>query len=219
MNVLLVHPSPLMYTKIYLRLEPLGLELVAAAARRAGHDVTLIDLQVESHASFVTLLQERRPDAIGFSCNYLANVPEIVDLARLTKQQLPRSAVFVGGHSASFVAQAMLEHADGAIDCVLKGEGESADYIVGGAEWSTLAHDAFPAQEFDFMLANPPYGKSWKKDLEALGGKDGMRDPRFKVMHRDEELSLVTRSSDGQMLFEPHRVSRRPVGLSQTMMI
>ena len=126
MNVLLVHPSPLMYTKIYLRLEPLGLELVAAAARRAGHDVTLIDLQVESHASFVTLLQERRPDAIGFSCNYLANVPEIVDLARLTKQQLPRSAVFVGGHSASFVAQAMLEHADGAIDCVLKGEGESA---------------------------------------------------------------------------------------------
>ena len=37
---------------------------------------------------------------------------------------------------------------------------------------------------------NPPYGKSWKKDLEAMGGKDGMRDPRFKVMHNDEELSL-----------------------------
>jgi type I restriction enzyme M protein len=86
-------------------------------------------------------------------------------------------------------------------DMLLKGEGESADHIVGGAEWSTLAHDAFPAQEFDFMLANPPYGKSWKKDLEAMGGKDGMRDPRFKVMHGGEELSLVTRSSDGQMLF------------------
>jgi hypothetical protein len=56
-------------------------------------------------------------------------------------------------------------------------------------------------QEFDFMLANPPYGKSRKKDLEAMGGKDGMRDPRFKVMHRGEELSLVTRSSDGQLLF------------------
>jgi type I restriction-modification system DNA methylase subunit len=37
------------------------------------------------------------------------------------------------------------------------------------AERSTLSHDAFPAQEFDFMLANPPYGKSWKKDLEAIG--------------------------------------------------
>jgi len=86
-------------------------------------------------------------------------------------------------------------------DMLLRGEGESADHIVGGAEWSTLAHDAFPAREFDFMLANPPYGKSWKKDLEAMGGKEGMRDPRFKVMHQGEELSLVTRSSDGQMLF------------------
>ena len=57
-------------------------------------------------------------------------------------------------------------------DMLLKGEGDNADHIVGGAEWSTLSHDAFPAQEFDFMLANPPYGKSWKKDLEAMGGKD-----------------------------------------------
>jgi len=86
-------------------------------------------------------------------------------------------------------------------DMLLKGEGENADQIVGGAEWSTLSHDAFPAKEFDFMLANPPYGKSWKKDLETMGGKDEMRDPRFKVQHKGEELSLVTRSSDGQMLF------------------
>ena len=91
---------------------------------------------------------------------------------------------------------------------LLKGEGESADHIVGGAEWSTLAHDAFPAREFDFMLANPPYGKSWKKDLEAMGGKDGMRDLRFKVMHNGEELSLVTRSSDGQMLFLANMASK-----------
>jgi type I restriction enzyme M protein len=93
-------------------------------------------------------------------------------------------------------------------DMLLKGEGESADHIVGGAEWSTLSHDAFPAQEFDFMLANPPYGKSWKKDLEAMGGKDGMRDPRFKVMHKGEELSLVTRSSDGQLLFLVNMASK-----------
>lgn len=93
-------------------------------------------------------------------------------------------------------------------DMLLKGEGENADHIVGGAEWSTLAHDAFPAREFDFMLANPPYGKSWKKDLEAMGGKDGMRDPRFKVIHGGEELSLVTRTSDGQMLFLANMASK-----------
>jgi type I restriction enzyme M protein len=93
-------------------------------------------------------------------------------------------------------------------DMLLKGEGENADYIVGGAEWSTLSHDAFPAREFDFMIANPPYGKSWKKDLEAMGGKEGMRDPRFKVVLDGEELSLVTRSSDGQMLFLANMASK-----------
>ncbi|WP_434735540.1 type I restriction-modification system subunit M [Candidatus Accumulibacter propinquus] len=69
--------------------------------------------------------------------------------------------------------------------------------VPSGPRWRTTPSPP----EFDFMLANPPYGKSWKKDLEAMGGKDGMRDPRFRVMHQGEELSLVTRSSDGQMLF------------------
>jgi type I restriction enzyme M protein len=91
---------------------------------------------------------------------------------------------------------------------LLKGEGDNADNIVGGAEWSTLSHDAFPSRVFDFMMANPPYGKSWKKDLEAMGGKDGMRDPRFRVMHNGEELSLVTRTSDGQMLFLANMVAK-----------
>ncbi len=93
-------------------------------------------------------------------------------------------------------------------DMLLKGEGENADQIVGGAEYSTLANDAFPGREFDFMLSNPPYGKSWKKDLETMGGKDGMSDPRFKVSHNGEELSLVTRSSDGQMLFLANMASK-----------
>lgn len=93
-------------------------------------------------------------------------------------------------------------------DMLLKGEGDNAKHIVGGAEWSTLSHDAFPSQVFDFMFANPPYGKSWKKDLEAMGGKDGMRDPRFKVTHQGEELNLVTRSSDGQLLFLANKVAK-----------
>jgi len=87
-------------------------------------------------------------------------------------------------------------------DLLLKGEGEAADNIVGGPEYSTLSNDAFPSREFDFMLSNPPYGKSWKSDLERLGGKDGMKNSRFVIQHiGDAEYSLVTRSSDGQMLF------------------
>lgn len=40
-------------------------------------------------------------------------------------------------------------------DLLLKGEGEEADNIVGGADKSTLSADQFPAKEFDFMLSNP----------------------------------------------------------------
>ena len=94
-------------------------------------------------------------------------------------------------------------------DLLLKGEGEAADNIVGGPEHSTLANDAFPAREFDFMLSNPPYGKSWKTDLERMGGKSDMRDPRFVIEHAgDPEYSLVTRSSDGQMLFLANKLSK-----------
>ena len=94
-------------------------------------------------------------------------------------------------------------------DLLLKGEGEEADNIVGGPEWSTLANDAFPSREFDFMLSNPPYGKSWKSDQERMGGKGGMRDPRFVIEHAgDAEYSLVTRSSDGQMLFLANMLSK-----------
>jgi type I restriction enzyme M protein len=98
-------------------------------------------------------------------------------------------------------------------DLLLKGEGDAADNIVGGPEHSTLSNDAFPGREFDFMLANPPYGKSWKSDLERMGGKKDMRDPRFLIEHADDpEYSLVTRSSDGQMLFLANMLSKMKQG-------
>src|SRR5271157_1658450 len=124
MKLLAVHPGCLMYSKIYLRLEPLGLELVAAAARRDGHDVRIIDLQADRHTDYFKIVDGWQPDAIAFSCNYLANVPEILDLAAVTRAKLPSCFIFVGGHSASFIAQEILEHGQGSIDCVLKGEGE-----------------------------------------------------------------------------------------------
>src|SRR2546430_5164541 len=125
MRVLAVHPGPLMYTTVFLRLEPLGLELVAAAARECGHAVKLIDLQVENHSAFFRLIEAWRPDVIAFSCNYLANIPEIIDLSKDAKARLPRTVICVGGHSASFVAKAILDHGEGAVDCVLRGEGEA----------------------------------------------------------------------------------------------
>jgi type I restriction enzyme M protein len=98
-------------------------------------------------------------------------------------------------------------------DLLLKGEGDAADNIVGGPEHSTLANDAFPSREFDFMLSNPPYGKSWKSDQERMGGKGGIKDRRFVIEHAgDPEYSLVTRSSDGQMLFLANMLSKMKHG-------
>jgi radical SAM superfamily enzyme YgiQ (UPF0313 family) len=109
MRVLLVHPSALMYSELYLRLEPLGLERVAAAIRAAGHDVRLLDLQLFSHRDYLRALRRFQPQAVGFSLNYLANVPEVLDLACETKRRHPAPFVFVGGHSASFIAPELLE--------------------------------------------------------------------------------------------------------------
>ncbi|MDE0369472.1 MAG: class I SAM-dependent DNA methyltransferase [bacterium] len=91
-------------------------------------------------------------------------------------------------------------------DLILKGEGAGADNLRYG---STLASDGFPAREFDFMLSNPPYGKSWKTDLQRMGGKSGIRDQRFVVEHGDiPDYSLITRSSDGQMMFLANMLSK-----------
>lgn len=84
-------------------------------------------------------------------------------------------------------------------DLLLKGEGAEAENIKYG---STLSNDGFISEEFDFMLSNPPYGKSWKTDLERMGGKADLKDPRFIVEYGDDpEYKMITRSSDGQLMF------------------
>jgi type I restriction enzyme M protein len=75
---------------------------------------------------------------------------------------------------------------------------------------STLSKDGFPNLHFDFMLSNPPYGKTWKLDENAIvdnRGKKGsgensenIKDPRFQV-------GLPT-ISDGQLLFLMNMVSK-----------
>jgi type I restriction enzyme M protein len=91
-------------------------------------------------------------------------------------------------------------------DLILKGEGAEAENIRYG---STLGADAFPSHDFHFMLSNPPYGKSWKTDLDRLGGKQEFDDPRFVIQHGgDPEYKMVTRSSDGQLLFLVNKLTK-----------
>ena len=94
-------------------------------------------------------------------------------------------------------------------DMLLKGERNVDDNILGGPQHSTLSNDAFRSRTFDFMLSNPPYGKSWSSDLDKMGGKKGLKDLRFLISHGgNADYSLVTRTSDGQLLFLANMASK-----------
>ena len=97
-------------------------------------------------------------------------------------------------------------------DLLIKGGQGAAANIVGGPQHSTLSNDAFPSHTFDFMLSNPPYGKSWKTDLDLMSGKGKKKDvtdARFAIQHGDEaDYSLITRVSDGQMMFLANMLSK-----------
>ena len=91
-------------------------------------------------------------------------------------------------------------------DMLLKGEGSEAENIAFG---STLSDDRFPSRQFDFMLSNPPYGKTWKNDAEKLGGKKGIIDSRFVTSFAGEgDFAMLPRVSDGQLLFLLNNVSK-----------
>lgn len=91
-------------------------------------------------------------------------------------------------------------------DMLLKGDGEQAEHIVYG---STLSADGNATRQFDFMLANPPYGKSWKVDAEKMGGKKEILDTRFNTYLEDgTEMKMIPRTSDGQLLFLLNNVAK-----------
>ncbi len=91
-------------------------------------------------------------------------------------------------------------------DMLLKGDGEQAEHISYG---STLSLDGNATRQFDFMLSNPPYGKSWKLDADKMGGKNDILDSRFNAYLEDgEQLAMLPRTSDGQLLFLLNNVSK-----------
>lgn len=78
---------------------------------------------------------------------------------------------------------------------------------------STLATDEFAGTNFDFMLSNPPYGKSWVADQKYIKDGKDIIDPRFIVKLNDywgneETADATPRSSDGQLLFLMEMVNK-----------
>jgi len=85
---------------------------------------------------------------------------------------------------------------------------------------STLSKNEFAKDRFDFMMSNPPYGKSWNSELKYIKDGKDVIDPRFQVKLTDywgneETVDATPRSSDGQLLFLMEMVDKmKPVGTS-----
>lgn len=78
---------------------------------------------------------------------------------------------------------------------------------------STLSIDEFAGTAFDFMLSNPPYGKSWASELKYIKDGKDVIDPRFQIKLKDywgnpEDADATPRSSDGQLLFLMEMVNK-----------
>lgn len=78
---------------------------------------------------------------------------------------------------------------------------------------STLSTDEFAGTTFDYMLSNPPYGKSWASDLKYIKDGKDIIDPRFQIKLKDywgneEDADATPRSSDGQLLFMMEMVNK-----------
>ena len=81
---------------------------------------------------------------------------------------------------------------------MLSSDGKDAENIAFG---STLSDDRHRKQRFDYILANPPYGKEWKNDRAAVEAEaDRGSAGRFEAG--------TPRISDGQMLFLQHMISK-----------
>ena len=125
-------------------------------------------------------------------------------LLQLAKEHGKEVAIHLYGQESQPETYAILK-----ADLLLKGEGAEAENMKFG---STLSADGHPSSEFDFMLSNPPYGKSWKTDQERMGGKGEIKNHRFVINYNgDPEYKMITRSSDGQMLFLVNKLSKMKI--------
>ncbi len=81
-------------------------------------------------------------------------------------------------------------------------KGEDSDKIKGPL--STLSKDQFPNLKFDYIISNPPYGKKWEMDQEAV-------EKEAKLGYEGRFGAGTPRINDGQLLFLQHMASKMKV--------
>jgi len=121
-NVLLIRPDPgndRFGLGPFFRVEPLGLEYVAAALRNCNVNPIIVDERLEWRRT--SWIRRSRARVVGISCMHALEYDRVLDLARRVRRALPDAFIVVGGHAAAAYA-APLEAPQVDAICVDDGE-------------------------------------------------------------------------------------------------
>ena len=124
MHVLLLRPVPgndRFGLGPFFRIEPLGMEYIAAALEAGGHTATIADLRFSPPVE--RLLRTTRPALVGIAAMHALETDEVLALARRVRRASPATPIIVGGHTASAYPAPFL---DGPVDAVVLDDGERA---------------------------------------------------------------------------------------------
>ena len=164
-NVLLLRPDPgneRFGLGPFFRVEPLGLEYVAASLQDRGHQTAIVDLRFGHRLS--RWIRKTRPRLVGISCMHALEYDRVLETARQVRRATPEAFVVVGGHAAA-AFPGPLER--GEIDAVCVDDGEEALPALAGALESGRPLRDVPALRLrtaDGWISTPPFSERTSLD-------------------------------------------------------
>ncbi len=180
MNVLLLRPDPgneRFGLGPFFRVEPLGLEYVAAALRARGHAPAIVDLRFGHSAE--SWIRRTRPRVVGISCMHALEYDRVIETARRVRRASPEALVLVGGHAAAAFPEPLQVPE---IDAICVDDGEEvvpavADAIEAGR----------PLAEVPALLLRSAEGWSATAALSERTGLDEVAQPARDLVERDRD--------------------------------
>ncbi len=173
MNILLLRPHPgseQFGLGPFFRVEPLGLEYVAAALLPLGHSVTIADLRFRPGAA--TWVRRARPRVVGISCLHALEYDRVVETAREVRRASPDAFILVGGHAA-MAFNGPLE--DDSVDAIIMDDGEETMPALVQALDKGIPLEEVPGLRLktaDGWMSTPPLPARVGLDLVPLPARD-----------------------------------------------
>jgi radical SAM superfamily enzyme YgiQ (UPF0313 family) len=173
MNILFLRPNPgneQFGLGPFFRVEPLGLEYIAAALLPLGHSVTIADLRFRPGAT--TWVRRSRPRIVGISCLHALEYDQVVETAREVRKASPGSFILVGGHAAMAFSEPLEQDV---IDAILLDDGEEIVPVLVNALDKGIPLSEIPALRLRTetgWVTNEPPEKRTSLDLVPLPARD-----------------------------------------------